>query len=88
MINADGSTFKASTYLARDIKDGLVPYHWYLALIIAGCHEHKLDTAYVAELRKFKWSVDTKLDRKTHRAAVQALETAGIADIAKYLSAA
>lgn len=56
-----------------------------LALIIAGCSEHKLDPDHVASLRQTKWDVDEDLNRKTHKAAIEALNLAGIADIAAYL---
>lgn len=85
VVLADGSAFSASTYLARETTEGLVPYHWYLALIIAGCHEHKLDAGYVRELRMVKHAIDEDLNRKTHKAAIHALKSADITDIAKFL---
>ena len=46
----DGRRVTAFVYLASDPEPGLVPYDWYLALIVAGAREHRFDRRRVRAL--------------------------------------
>jgi gamma-glutamylcyclotransferase len=54
-IVATGSIDAVTTYLANKPEDGLKPYDWYLALVIAGAVQHGLDLDYIDKLRKTKF---------------------------------
>jgi gamma-glutamylcyclotransferase len=45
----------STTYLANNPEDGLKPYDWYLALVIAGAIQHGLDADYVKSLKETKF---------------------------------
>jgi hypothetical protein len=88
VISADGKTCTTTTYLAQESTDGLRPYDWYLALIIAGGYEHGLDAAYVDRLRRIACVSDPVTSRKSYLDALQALEKSGIDDFGTLLAAA
>lgn len=75
-----GEQITASTYLATETKPHLRPYDWYLALVIAGAHHHKLDADHARSLRMIEYLIDTKIDRRTRTAALQALAKHGFDD--------
>lgn len=75
-----GEELGACTYLALVREDGLAPYDWYLALVIAGLVEHRIDREYAAAIRAIGHEIDTRVDRKERRAAIRAFEQAGIRD--------
>ncbi len=66
---------QAATYIAQADAcwDGLWPFDWYLALIMAGACEHRFDESYLAMLA----AVGTLKDRETNRAA-RMLALAGV----------
>lgn len=64
---------KAVTYLASERHSNMIPFDWYLALIVAGVLEHKLTDAYADHLRKTARRADPKLTRKSRIAALEAL---------------
>src|SRR5262249_26806436 len=88
VISADGKTCTTTTYLAQASTDGLRPYDWYLALIIAGGREHGLDAAYVDGLRQVACVSDPVTTRKSYLDALRALEKSGIDDFRTLLAAA
>ena len=51
---ADGETLNAQTYIAQEpfIDDTLVPFDWYLGLVVAGAIEHGLPADHVEALRQ------------------------------------
>lgn len=59
------SSIIASTYIAQPdaCSNGLLPFDWYVRLIIAGAYEHGLDPAYIARLRNVKTRTDPDTDR-------------------------
>lgn len=75
-----GEEIDACTYLALAQDDGLAPYDWYLALVIAGLVEHRIDSDYAASIRSIGHEIDSRVDRKERRAAIKAFERAGIRD--------
>lgn len=42
----------ASTYIAQNnaCREDLLPFDWYVSLMVAGAREHGLDTEYIAML--------------------------------------
>ena len=77
---------QAVTYLATSPKPNLKPYDWYLALVIAGAHQHRLGEEYLAALRRVPYIQDVHISRKTRSDAKEALTAAGFADFRKLLS--
>lgn len=89
VVNASalGSDVKASTYLATARDEQLIPFDWYLAAVIAGALHHEMSETYVAELRSTRFYEDTKADRKTRIAAIQAMRDHGVNDFRMLLGA-
>ena len=77
---------QAATYLARSPDSSLTPYDWYLALVIAGAHEHGLGDDYLAALRRVASMPDPDDGRRTRAEALEALTAAGFAVYRKLLS--
>lgn len=59
---------------ADHIDDALVPYQWYLDLVLAGAEQNGLPRDYVSGLRAMPFTGDPKPDRKTRSEALEALE--------------
>ncbi len=76
---------RAMTYLACDPQPGLVPFDWYLALILAGARQHGFAASYLNRLGGHPWQADPDPDRPGRRAALQALAAHGHADPAALL---
>ena len=76
----------AVTYLATSRDSGLKPYDWYLALVIAGAHEHKLGDNYPAALQRVAWMPDPVSNRRTRTDAIEALAAAGFGDYRNLLT--
>ena len=74
---------QAVTYLATSPVANLKPYDWYLALIVAGAHQHGLGDDYLAKLRREPYTQDVDRTRKTRHEAIAALTAAGYADYSK-----
>jgi gamma-glutamylcyclotransferase (GGCT)/AIG2-like uncharacterized protein YtfP len=55
----------AMAYVATNVDEGILPFTWYRALVIAGAVEHGLPITYVNGLR----AIDAKLDSDAHRHA-------------------
>jgi gamma-glutamylcyclotransferase len=72
-IAETGNIVAATTYLANKLQDGLKPYDWYLALVIAGAIQHGLDSDHVKRLK------ETKFDRTNdnRQKAICILKAAG-----------
>jgi len=58
LVHAGSQAHEAFTYVARDesIDEGLVPYHWYHALVMAGARYQRLPSAYLGMLEAW-WRV-------------------------------
>ena len=78
-VNA-GREIEAWTYYAKEQQSGLIPYDWYLALVIAGLNEHDIDREYGLTLRAFDYDIDDVHDRKSRRDAIAAFNEIGIDD--------
>ncbi len=71
----DMNRLEVSTYIAADnaIDEGLKPFDWYLALIIAGVVQHKLPDNYLEALMNIECVRDP--DRDSRRTAFKLLKT-------------
>lgn len=60
-------TLEAQTYIAQEpfIDDTLLPFDWYLALVIAGAVEHGLPAEHLEALRQTPSVPDTEARRAT-----------------------
>jgi gamma-glutamylcyclotransferase len=65
------------TYIARMKDETLIPYDWYLSLIVAGAREHQFHESYIDGLMKKAWNADPIEHRPTRRTALEALKEAG-----------
>lgn len=72
-----GKIVQVATYLATRTKPDCKPYDWYLALVIAGAREHKLDEDHHALLRLVAYKPDRCCDRPERIQAKKVLAKAG-----------
>ncbi|MEW6519284.1 MAG: gamma-glutamylcyclotransferase family protein [Thermodesulfobacteriota bacterium] len=59
---------------ADHIDDALVPYRWYLDLVLSGAEQNGLPSDYISGLRAMPFTSDPKPDRSTRLKALEALE--------------
>lgn len=76
----------AVTYIATDPQPGLVPFDWYLALVLAGAAEHGLGGVRAAMAHQVH-SPDPDPARPGHVMAIEALSAAGHTDWRRLLPA-
>jgi hypothetical protein len=69
-----GQSIGAKTYLATDTDRQLIPYDWYLALVIAGAKHHALGTEYISRLLGFDHQIDPNEQREGRLASQIALK--------------
>ncbi len=67
----------AVSYIASDPREGLAPFDWYLALILAGVRQHRLPHTVWQAFHTIDHVSDPDPDRPGCLAAVKALEAAG-----------
>lgn len=84
----NGGEVATSTYIATDPREGLRPFDWYLALILAGAAEHALHRDHVAAIARTGYDPDPDLSREGRRLALDALGAAGHLDWLALLPAA
>ncbi len=65
LVDCKTGMLKATAYLATHIEEGILPFTWYRALVIAGAVEHGLPIDYVNGLR----AIEARLDADTQRHA-------------------
>ncbi len=70
-VETAGEARDALTYVATDIAEGLRPYTWYKALVVAGAREHDLPPDYVAALEACEATEDP--NRTRHRKNMEIL---------------
>lgn len=75
-----GTIVPARTYIAGEQDVSLLPYDWYLALVLAGVREHGMDEAYAAALGLTKCLADPNPDGRSRLDAISALQLAGHSD--------
>jgi len=76
-IEADGGARSAVTYIAEAPTDGLLPFDWYHALVVAGAREHELPKAYVDWLATQDNTADQRKVCEARARAFAALKSAG-----------
>jgi gamma-glutamylcyclotransferase len=76
-----GEILRAATYIATDVDRTLLPYDWYLALVIAGATQQKLPDDSIAMLKEVVGVPDP--DRKRRSGAIAVLKKAGFGDLVK-----
>lgn len=81
----NGKIVEATTYLATRVDPRLKPYDWYLALVIAGAHQHGLDGEHLGALRRTEYVVDDDQQRKARAIALRALQSSGHPDYRRLL---
>lgn len=77
---ATGASVSVTTYRATATDHALMPYDWYLALVIAGARRHDLDVGHIDRLLQIQYLVDPDRDRAGRREAMSALLSEGIDD--------
>ena len=68
-----GETAQATTYIACAPVRELVPFDWYLALVLAGSHYHSLDKDHHNRMSSIRHVVDTDHSREGRIEALRAL---------------
>lgn len=84
-VQENGDTREALTYRATQTKIGLLPYDWYLALVVAGAQQQRLSPAVVEGLRLAPSQRDTDFQRKQRQEALNTLRAAGFGEMADEL---
>lgn len=79
-VDTIDGTITATTYLASTIQSDLIPFDWYLALVVAGALEHRLLKAHIHRLSATAYASDQDLTRKSRVAALEALASHGYED--------
>ena len=73
---------EATTYIA-DVRDqGLLPWDWYLALVVAGARVNGLPEAYCRAVAGERYAIDPVPHRPARRVALEALEAHDFGDYA------
>jgi gamma-glutamylcyclotransferase len=79
-LNGTDDQVYAVTYLAFATDPHLRPFDWYLALVIAGAIQNRLDERHVKGLREIEYIRDVNLDNKWRTEALRAFAREGISD--------
>jgi hypothetical protein len=72
-----GESISCFTYMPVRHDPSLKPFDWYLALCIAGAHEHGFDDGVVGRFRKTPHQPDGVIDHPARTAGIEALNNAG-----------
>lgn len=73
----DGRIVQATTYLATALDATLIPFDWYLALVLAGAREHEFDAAILRQLCETPRCEDPEPRRTSREEAIRLVTTAG-----------
>lgn len=76
----DRESVNATTYLASSTQTDLLPFDWYLALVLAGTLEHRIGDDHADHLRSIAFHQDLDQTRKSRIAALKALSDHGYHD--------
>ena len=80
VVQFDGGSAEVLGYLATRADSSLVPYDWYLSLVLSGAEQQQLPLEYVNRIRSTSNRPDPKQDRLTRLQAIDALRRAGFVD--------
>ena len=72
-VEMQGEIIVTTTYIAPIRHADLVPFDWYLAVVVAGALEHRLEDEHVERLRTFCRMPDPDVTRTSRAAALEAL---------------
>ncbi|MEO0912944.1 MAG: gamma-glutamylcyclotransferase family protein [Pseudomonadota bacterium] len=70
----------AFTYRATTPESGLLPFDWYLALILAACREHDLPADVLGWYQAHAFATDTEAERPGRTQAIETLESSDALD--------
>lgn len=87
LVRAEGTDLDAVSYVAPEPRPGLLPFDWYLALVVAGAQLGGLPDGHIAALREQDWRADPQADRPGRHEGLRALAAHGWADAASVLRA-
>ena len=79
-VATSDETITTTTYLASARQSNLIPFDWYLALVMAGVLEHELGDVHADRLRAIMYASDESVLRKSRAAALEALARHGYDD--------
>lgn len=87
VVRPDRGEIEAVTYIASNPETGLVPYDWYLALIVAGAKQHDLPAEQIGALLSTDYQYEDKNQRAVNgrRNAMAALAQAGFGSLENIL---
>lgn len=85
VVQHGGREVRAITYIAPRPVPGLMPFEWYLALVLAGARFHGFGAAHLAALRHTPFRTDPDPDRPGRREGLAALAAHGIGDLNRLL---
>lgn len=74
---SNGERLLATTYIATTPEQGLKPFDWYLALVIAGAQQHNLPTNQLETFQQTPFIVDAQTNRPTRLKSLKALQVSG-----------
>jgi hypothetical protein len=86
VVCAEQQEYDAITYRASHRSNGLRPYDWYLALVLAGAEQQGLPQPYIDSLRATPFHSDPDTSRPTRREALAAIEAAGMVEVFHHLT--
>jgi hypothetical protein len=86
-LTYEGRRELAHTYLAKKPPEDLLPYDWYLALVVAGALQHSLPQGTIDELAATARQDDPKPERESKLEALRVLREAGFGTPADVLAA-
>lgn len=72
-----GRIVQAATYLATALDATLIPFDWYLGLVLAGAREHEFDEAILRQLCETPWCQDPEPQRASRQEAIGLFTAAG-----------
>ena len=84
---ASGKRLRTMTYMAQQNVPGLLPFDWYLALVLGGLRVHAADADYALAFESAEFVTDPELSRPTRLNALRDLAAAGFTDYADLLRA-
>lgn len=76
-VEGQDGACEAVSYIASEPREGLPPFDWYLALILAGARQHRLPEDVCQAFYDTDHVPDPEPERPGYLAAVKALEAAG-----------
>lgn len=86
-VSHSGTATSAFTYIAPQPVAGLLPFDWYLALVLGGARLHGFAPESLRRLRAHPKQRDPDLQRPGRKQALAALRAHGIDDINALLGA-